>query len=136
MDLGIGNYMRHRHVLILGLSFALSLLAIAAPDQTDPVRDPIVGDWIFHGKHHVTIAADGSAKYANSGMQGKWWYVPRPVVERKYEIVWDGGVYIDTFILSNDQKHLDGTNKDRKHVHAERAMVVPSEASYPKPDAP
>jgi hypothetical protein len=113
--------MKTKLVLLTALLLTFYQFGLGA-DRPTPPKDPIAGEWIFHGAKRVLIRDDGNAKYEKSGMSGVWRYLKNPETERKYEIIWDKGIYIDHFRLSADSKILEGKDKTGKPIHAERAI--------------
>jgi hypothetical protein len=103
------------------LCFILTLgsLSLAAFTESDSKKDPITGKWLYHDKYTATISPDGTTSYPN-GLKGTWRYLQTRDGERKYEIDWKGGLYIEMFSLSKDRNTLDGTNKNGEHIRAVR----------------
>jgi hypothetical protein len=101
-----------------------SPLASSAPTSTPTNPDPIIGNWIYHGKYIASIKADGTCSYPN-GLNGTWRYLNNPEIERKYEIIWKAGVFVETMKLSRDGKTLEGRNKKGDLIRAERTIETP-----------
>lgn len=47
-----------------------------------------------------------------------WKFVPGTTVERKYTFTWDEGLYVDSLMLSRDEKTLKGKNQEGKPISA------------------
>lgn len=91
----------------------------AAGREKDAAPDPIIGQWHFPNGDRIVIQPDGVA-LANGRPRGVWRFLKNPEVERKYEIVWDDGVFIDVLRLSRDGKKLEGKNQQGKRIIAIR----------------
>lgn len=111
------------------LPFALALASSsllaqegAALPKADEARakDPILGKWVWHGGHPVTVAADGTAT-STKGPRATWKFLNNKELERKYEVVWDEGIFIDTVRLSRDFKKVEGKNQKGERITAVRA---------------
>jgi hypothetical protein len=70
--------------------------------------DPVVGNWRWNNKNRIEIHADGTV--GSPWGAGAWKQIPTSAVERKYQITWDVHATVDTFILSDNHKRLDGKN--------------------------
>ena len=57
---------------------------------------------------------------ATFGTRAKWKFVGNKEVERKYEFIWNEGIFIDNVRLSKDGKKLEGKSKKGERVWAER----------------
>lgn len=117
--------MNRRHFLVLALSLAAGVFTPiqGAPKSSPRDKDPILGKWIFHGEHRIAITADGKA-ISHKGSNGVWRFLSNPEVERRYEIVWDEGLFIDSVRLSRDGKTLQGKNQKGRRIHAVRAPEI------------
>ena len=108
---------------IATLGFCLTLLpnGFAEPQAaaSNP-PDPILGKWIWLSKHKVAIAKDGTASHSD-GHQAKWKFLGNKEVERKYEFIWNEGIFIDNVRLSKDGKKLEGKSRKGERVWADRA---------------
>lgn len=80
-------------------------------------KDPLVGHWIWHGGNFVTVSADGTA-VSRKGARATWRFLDNKELERKYEVIWDDGVFIDTMRMSRDGKKLTGKNQKGERVSA------------------
>jgi hypothetical protein len=102
------------------LCFVLRLsIAQGAFVESDSGKDPICGKWLYHGQYTATISSDGTTSYPN-GLKGTWRYLETSNGERKYQIDWKGGLYIEMFTLSKDGNTLDGINKQGAPIRAVR----------------
>ncbi len=108
-----------QYITIL-LILVFGTVAIGAERATDP----IVGNWIYHGKNIATFHPDGTCSYP-SGLNGTWRYLNNPEVERKYEVIWKSGVFVESFRLSKDGKTLSGKNKKGVDMRVERTTEAP-----------
>ena len=88
---------------------------------SNPAKDPILGKWLYHGKYVATFWPDGTTSYPN-GLKGTWRFLNNREGERRYEIVWKEGVYVEKFKLSTDGNTLEGTNKKGEPIRAERII--------------
>ena len=93
-----------RFVSTLGFWLVLLLTGHGEPQTAATVPpDPILGKWIWLSKHKVAIANDGTAIHSD-GHHAKWRFLGNKEVERKYEFIWNEGVFIDNVRLSKDGK--------------------------------
>jgi hypothetical protein len=115
------GWMKARLMWLLSLAFIAALHVVAnADDQKGKKADPIVGTWLWHGSNLVTIHSDGRAE-SKLGEAGRWRFLEKKELERKYEFTWGQGVMIQQMRLSKNGQKLEGKEKDGSRVWAERA---------------
>jgi hypothetical protein len=96
---------------------ALFLLTIGARSEpSKKAKDPIVGKWGWTGDQIVECLPDGTFKVSPTNRHGKWRVVPYKVATLKYEFTWDGGLFVDTLLMSRDQKGLSGKNQKKEKI--------------------
>lgn len=102
----------------------LTLAAVYAKAQTDEATtnepDPIIGIWRWFGDTLVTIEEGGVFKASKNARGGTWKYVPSKTLERKYELHWDGGLFVDKLTMSKHGRTLKGKNQKGLEISAER----------------
>ncbi|MEO8350204.1 MAG: hypothetical protein ABI680_00645, partial [Chthoniobacteraceae bacterium] len=110
------------------LTAALALVALVVAslpanlEGADGKADPILGIWLWRGQVRVTITADGKA-IGDNGFRGVWKYLNNREVERKYEMVWNEGVFTESLKLSQDGSRLEGKNQKGERLFARRAAT-------------
>ena len=105
-------------VCIVGISSAFPLLSAEANATPATKPDPLVGEWRYFNDHVVTITADG--KLASPKATGTWEFTNNKEVERRYKLTWEGGLFIDTLLLSRDGSRLTGKNQKGDKISATR----------------
>ena len=95
------------------------------PDRTGqivgpaPNLGPFVGRWKYRGDDVCHLREDGMAfREGPNNAPGVW----RLIAPEKIEIVWDRGLYIDTFRLASNGRMLKG--KSKKGLDLEATRVV------------
>ncbi len=108
-------------LLFRGVLFSLiALLAInpalssESPKEKEP--DPILGRWRWIGKQIVTCHEDHKMTVTPTNRTGTWRSVPSKTNERKYELTWDEGLYVDQLTMSKDLKSLKGKNQKGEKI--------------------
>lgn len=80
--------------------------------REEPSTEPIiVGKWVWFNRGVVTVNRDGTMTHHLGGKKrnsGTWRLID--AAERKFELKWKIGGWIDTLTLSLDGKKLKGTN--------------------------
>ena len=93
-----------------------SLLFSAHAESPAAKEDPIVGKWRWTDKQIVECKADHTFSASPTKRAGTWKFVPGTTVERKYTFTWDEGLFVDTLMMSRDEKALKGKNQEGKPV--------------------
>ena len=111
---------RLNEVVVAVLLLVWTAVACQALDEGRGEPDPIVGRWQwFNGQ--VMVFDPGAT--VNGETQNRWRLAdPR---ERKYEVRWAAGRFVDTLVLAPDGKRLSGQNQEGVRVTAERLAPVP-----------
>ena len=113
--------MNVRVTSLVSLLFLVACTSYAEPKKAaDTPPDPILGKWIWQASNTVILTADGKAAHSK-GFQATWKYMDNKELERKYEFIWDNGIFIDKVRLSRDGKKLEGKDKNGKRTWADRA---------------
>lgn len=99
---------------------ALDALSLSAYAQTPAAKesDPIVGKWRWTDKQVVECKADLTFVASPTKRCGTWKFVPGTTVERKYAFTWDDGLFVDSLMMSRDEKTLKGKNQEGKSISA------------------
>src|SRR5215213_3686843 len=105
-------------LLSIALIAASGLLPAQPPSPPALKPDPIVGEWRYFNNHIVTITADG--RLASPKAAGTWEFTNNKELERKYKLTWQGGLFVDTLVLSRDGNRLAGKNQKGERVSAAR----------------
>ena len=107
--------------LLRGIFFCLATIGAVAPSlSAEPAKDknPIIGRWRWIGKQIVTCHEDGSMTVTPTNRKGRWRSLQSETVERKYELMWDEGLYVDQLTMSKDSKSLKGKNQNGEKIEA------------------
>src|SRR5262245_13996135 len=103
--------------LLIALSSAVLL---QAQTDTPSKADPFVGRWrCSHGDLIVEIHADGSAGHTGN-VKGVWKALPSQTVERKYQITWSEGAFVDAVTLDKSGKKYSAKNQKGFKYTADR----------------
>jgi hypothetical protein len=101
--------------------------AVAAFGQSaassEKIEDPIVGNWIWPNNHRVTVRADGTGE-SHKGPKMTWRYLKNKEIERKYEVIWDGGINVDAMMLSRDGSKFEGKRLNGSKFVVRRAPAA------------
>ena len=81
------------------------------PAASAKAEDSIVGTWIWPDNHRVIVRADGTGE-SHKGPKMTWKFLNNKEVERKYQVIWDGGINVDAMLMSRDGKKMDGKRLD------------------------
>ena len=106
--------------------FAVALFLVASfavIAQSAEKADPIVGKWIWYQGAIATFDADETG--VSGGLKGKWRFLQNPEVQRKYRIIWNEGVFINSVVMSEDQQTLSIQDNNKVKFTARRATVKP-----------
>ncbi len=93
-------------------------------------RDPVVGDWVWKSGHSTVFYADGTALH-NSSLHGVWEYLPGPGPDRKYQVSWEHGKYVETFVCAPDAQSASVTKAGYPPYEAHRVAPDHPAASAP-----
>lgn len=95
------------------------------PDRTGkligpaPEVGPFVGRWKYRGDDVCNLREDGIAlREGPNNARGVW----KIVAPEKIEIVWDGGLFIDSFRLASNGRELKGRSKKGLELEATRVV--------------
>jgi hypothetical protein len=91
--------------------------------SSEKTEDPIVGKWIWPNNHRVTVRADGTGE-SHKGPKMTWRYLKNKEIERKYEVIWDGGINVDAMMLSRDGSKFEGKRLDGSKFVVRRAPAA------------
>ena len=91
-----------------------------------PAPDVVVGRWRRQGAEGVvTLHADGTATNLKGG-KGKWTCLTPNATPRKYQVIWDEGLWVDSLALVQGGKHLVGENQERIKLSFARIPELPA----------
>jgi len=107
-------------VCLLGASVIAFGQSAAASENTE---DPIVGKWIWPDDHRVTVRADGTGE-SHKGPKMTWQFLKNKEIERKYKVIWDGGINVDAMMMSRDGSKMDGKRLDGTKFVVRRAPAA------------
>ncbi len=105
---------------VLKILIAVFLLQMAAQAEPPKAKDPVIGKWRWTDQQVVECFSDGSFTVTPTNRGGKWRAVENKGESLKYEFTWDDGMFVDTLLMSRNQKELSGKNKDKKKISASK----------------
>ncbi len=105
---------------VLQVAAIASFFPAAFGAEEPPKADPIIGQWRWLDHQMVECKADHTFVATPTNRNGVWKLLPDPAAERKYEFVWDKGLFVDTISLARDGASLKGKNQEGKKIAATR----------------
>lgn len=100
--------------LVHAILFFLALGQASGSAQstaTSSKPDPLVGKWrCSHDNLIVKIHADGTAEHTGNA-KGTWKALPTQTVERKYQITWKDGAFVDAVSLDKSGRKYSAKNQ-------------------------
>jgi hypothetical protein len=86
--------------------------------------DPVIGRWRWTAGQTtdqiVECKSNNTFSVTPTKRTGTWKLLQQSNAERKYVFTWDGGLYVDTLIMSRNQKELSGENQKGLKIRGQK----------------